>query len=301
MDERKVIVLIDTDSLYYKTSKESVEDSILAFDIMFRNIILETKASYYMAFNSNTPYFRHKIDPQYKGQRGKYPTKLKWTKTLKRYSEEMYGVINVKGAEADDLVAYWNNFKNDSRVTDIVINESGEAVTALLTPIIASGDKDVLNLPGRSFNLNDWKFVDTTVEESQDFLAYQLLCGDASDNILGCGVREEATYKSGEKKGEKYLRRSGITPKVAKAFIEAYKEDRLLMIPRVLQYYIEAFGEAMGVRRFSDTYRMIRMLDDDDSYAYEGLSVMPISIHSVQELVTNIKTDEIDDEQISQV
>ena len=62
---------------YTLESKETLQESILILDEKIRNIFEKTEATHYVIFISNSPYFRHKIDPLYKSQRSKYTSPLK--------------------------------------------------------------------------------------------------------------------------------------------------------------------------------------------------------------------------------
>jgi len=42
------------------------------------------------------------------------------------------------------------------------------------------------------------------------FFLWQLLTGDGTDGIIGCGIREKKVYKSGAKCGQEYMKRDGV-------------------------------------------------------------------------------------------
>ena len=105
----KVLAIIDGDGLVYHSSKETLQGSIDILDEKIQNIFDKTKATHYIIFISNSPYFRHKIDPFYKIGRSKYTSNLKWLKTLKKYLIEGWGAESMNLVEADDLCAYWIN------------------------------------------------------------------------------------------------------------------------------------------------------------------------------------------------
>ena len=77
------LILVDADSLCYQSSKETLQESIQIMDEKIQNMYDKTEATHAAFFISTGRYFRHDIDPFYKSGRGKYPTTLKWLKSLK--------------------------------------------------------------------------------------------------------------------------------------------------------------------------------------------------------------------------
>ena len=145
-------------------SKNSLEESIDAVDNLVAHIFKATKATSYIIFLSKSPYFRHVINPEYKGQRKASP--LLWLKTLKMYLVEKYHASTPPSIEADDAVAYYKT-------------RNPEAV-------ICAIDKDVLKqVAGEHYNYFKRKWVTTTEEEAYKWLYIQALMGDPGDNIKG--------------------------------------------------------------------------------------------------------------------
>ena len=103
------LAIIDADALTYHSSKDSIHESIEIIDEKIQNIFTQTEATHYVLFISNSPYFRHQISPEYKSNRNKYKSPLKWLKTLKKYLIEEWGAQSMDLVEADDLCAYWMN------------------------------------------------------------------------------------------------------------------------------------------------------------------------------------------------
>lgn len=266
--ESKTLAIIDIDSLYYMSCKETAEESIAEFDKKFLGILEYIKADFYAAFNSKSYYFRHEIFKDYKGNRVR-STSLKWVSLLKSYSEVKFNVKTVKMIEADDLVAYWAN-----NAPEIYAESDGNTVkTYKLDIVVVSADKDVLMLPHKTFDFKHWTYQNVSERTSLEFFMYQMLCGDSADNVLGCAKRIPHVYKTGPLAGETYMKRVGVTPKKAESFIEAYKDAKdELLLPRVLQFYIEELGEQKGVLEFSQNYRLLRMLSSDEEFINEGLT-----------------------------
>lgn len=157
-------LLIDGDSICYICSKGSLEESIDAVDSCLKSIFKATDAEEYIIFLSKGPYFRHVINPEYKGQRK--ASSLLWLKTLKMYLVEKYHATTPPEIEADDAVAYYKVLMPDA--------------------VICAIDKDVLKqVPGKHYNYMTRKWVTTTEEEAYKWLYLQALMGDSGDNIKG--------------------------------------------------------------------------------------------------------------------
>ena len=101
------LAIIDGDALMYHSSKDSIHESIEIIDEKIQNIFIQTGATHYVLFISNSPYFRHQISSEYKSNRNKYKIPLKWLKTLKKYLIEEWGAQSMDLVEADDLCAYF--------------------------------------------------------------------------------------------------------------------------------------------------------------------------------------------------
>ena len=234
------LVIIDGDGLCYHSSKETLQESISILDEKMHNIFEKTGATHYVVFISNSPYFRHKIDPLYKSSRGKYTTTLKWLKTLKKYLIEGWGAHSMNEVEADDLCAYWMN--NPIPFYDVVL---------------AAVDKDLLkSIIGTHFNYtykledkNDpesvvkgWN-VETTLEEAYKFTLYQMVVGDNSDGIKGL-----------EGKGEKFFE---------KFFFDG------MTIPDIFKEYVGLYGMYKGIYEFQKNLRLLHMLDCNEDFLRE--------------------------------
>jgi len=194
---KEVIALIDADSLVFYSSKDTIEESIESLKFRISNILTETKATKCIMFlTGGRDGFRYKLYPEYKANRKKrkYGKPLKYLKTLKALMIEEYNSCLIPELEADDLVAYYR---------DTLKDENTET-------IICSPDKDVLhqlagkhwdyrttvlnkNTPDETVIFGRW--VDTTQEMGDRFLAYQLLVGDSTDDIPGIKVRTDYMRK----------------------------------------------------------------------------------------------------------
>lgn len=203
------IALIDADGLLYHSSKTTLEESITSIDERIENIIEKTNCDFYALFLSDKITFRHKICPEYKANRRKYKSRLLWLKTLKAYLIEKYNAYTMDNAEADDLVAYFHYNKlgvignKDVGIhIDTIPNIKGVEMEDIkyeeAEVIICSTDKDLLSgIAGKHFNytyyLEEEDKPSTVVKgyweglanEPDKFIWYQMLIGDAADNITG--------------------------------------------------------------------------------------------------------------------
>lgn len=158
----------------------------------------------YIMFVTTKFNFRDDLVDDYKANRKdtERPINLAWAK---RWAIETLNTHFHKKLEADDLLG-------------IHMSDS---------TILWSLDKDLRQIPGRHLDDETMQVVEVTHEGRLEdrgkkvyfdggigFL-YQLLVGDSTDHILGCGKRIGAVYKSGARKGEDYIKRQGVGPKAA--------------------------------------------------------------------------------------
>lgn len=143
----------------------------------------------------DTPSFRHNVDPMYKANRRERPVGLdSLIASIRKYAlDESIDCVKVDGFEADDCIA---------SITQIGVDIGRDVV-------IASHDKDLCQLlidgrvcllysikpPKRGGNRKEppetayYSTRDLSVEcdlHPSQWIDYQCLVGDASDNIPGC-------------------------------------------------------------------------------------------------------------------
>lgn len=134
---------------------------------------------------------------EYKGNRkAERPIHLTY---VRDYLQEKYPCTMSEGEEADDLIAI-------------------EATNLGPDTVIASIDKDFLQVPCKHYNFlkDEWKTVDEF--EGLKFFYSQILTGDAVDNIVGL-------YRVGPKTAEKILKDCKTEQELYKACVEAYDGD----------------------------------------------------------------------------
>ena len=267
------LCLIDGDGLLYQSSKETLQESILILDEKINNIFEKTEAIHYVIFISNTPYFRHKISPDYKSGRSKYTSPLKWLKTLKKYLIEGWGAQSMNLVEADDLISYWHN--QDLVYSNLYANSDEMGINYRNTgfvqkleeidKIVCSPDKDLLqSVVGKNFNytykledktkpeslVKGW-WVETSVEDASFFIWEQMIMNDNSDGIKGI-------YGKGKAWCDKNFAGKSL------------KEVQHL----VFDEYIKEYGTEQGIHNFQKNFKLLHLLSSDEDFIRE-VGVLP--------------------------
>lgn len=230
----KKIAVIDGDSICYICSRDTVEESISNAKSLMNNIKERSGCTHYYLFLSDGKYFRHKVNPDYKGNRK--GSALKFLRTLKAYLKEEFGGIAYEGLESDDLSAY---VMNNSRIEN--------AKDYNISYLNCSPDKDVRKqVWGNWFDYRSNQSGTTSREEAMKFLYLQALMGDSTDNIKGLpGI--------GEKKAEKILDINGYNAQITLgAYLGAY-EDNI----------------ANGIFEFQKNFRQVYLLREDIDFLSE--------------------------------
>jgi DNA polymerase-1 len=109
------------------------------------------------------PYFRHELEPNYKGGRGRKP--LGYHDVKERLMEN-YKVVSMPGIEADDVMGILATKPNS------------------FDKIIVARDKDMKSVPGKLWDGRQFKIISTA--EADYWHMYQTLVGDRTDNYPGC-------------------------------------------------------------------------------------------------------------------
>ena len=201
-------VLVDGDILAYRaafaTQDGTLEDAEEKVDVLLDFVLEETldfvtpdQYEVYLTGSNNFRFDIAKSHP-YKGNR-KATDKPKYLQHVREYLIKKFGAIVSEGEEADDLIAI-------------------EATRLGPDTIVASIDKDMLQIPCRHFNFNKKEW--TTVDEWSGTLFFytQILTGDDTDNIKGL-------YGIGPKKADKLLLGCTTEEELWKACVKAYDGD----------------------------------------------------------------------------
>lgn len=226
------IALIDGDSLCYLCSKDDILTSLQSIDSLIRSIMSETGSDAYHLFLSTGPYFRHRVNPDYKGNR-KSSSPLKYLKTTKAYLVEEYGGKAFEGVEADDMVA-WASSK---------IQETSDEC------VVCAIDKDVTKqIVGHHFDYKKHIKSHTMPADAAKFLYQQALQGDSTDNITGIP-------RVGEAKAKAIVERCESPTELRAAVLQAYQD------------YYKGIGP--GVYAFQQNFRQVYLLRKDQDFLNE--------------------------------
>lgn len=280
------IAIIDGDALTYHSSKDSIHESIEIIDEKIQNIFIQTGATHYVLFISNSPYFRHQISSEYKSNRNKYKSPLKWLKTLKAYLKERWNAQSMDLVEADDLVSYWYNKDLKTIGNPFNLNETtGEnepKLPEIYEKVICSPDKDLLqSIPGKHFNysykledkynpnsvIKGW-WVETSEAESDDFKRMQVVVGDVTDGVSGLKGKGIEFYE-----------------KISKEIKPSYGE--------LLQLYCVEYGQAQGIFEFQKNYRLLHLLNTDEDFERE-IGQLP-ELPEIREVILNPQIEKLDE------
>jgi len=293
------LVIIDADSLVYHSSKENIYDSIEAIDEKIWSIFEQTETDQFYMFLSQGPYFRTKVNVDYKANRKTRKEVLRYIKTLKAYLRERWGAFSFEGLEADDLVAYVymgcltdrHEFWKQERP------ETNEV-------ILCSTDKDLLNTyPGKHFNYS-WKMLDkgtpqeraekgrwisTVPHEALRFFLYQLLKGDSGDNIKG--ITDKNDWMKQEFKLDNRTGFGDLSVEKVLDSIILEPNDRSAIVRVMGVYYMWKGLE--GISEFYKTYRQVKLLDTPEAvYRELGYNlVLPIP-HKVEDFKDQVPVEE---------
>jgi DNA polymerase-1 len=124
----------------------------------------ETLADSYSVFLTGERNFRRDICPSYKANRPS--ERPKHWQSVREFLVTNHKAMVVNGSEADDQLG---------------IEQDKLGVNT----VIASIDKDLLQIPGRHYNFVKKEYRVVSPEEGLKFLYTQALVGDRSDNITG--------------------------------------------------------------------------------------------------------------------
>lgn len=241
-------VLIDGDLLafssccaieYNAEDPEDIDFQDVLNNIMHRIVMIQrrVRAKKARIFLTGKNNFRKVIDDRYKANR-KDVQPPKTLASAKQALVDMYNAEMIDGLEADDLMA---------------MNQTDKTIIATL-------DKDLMQVPGAHYRwesqhkgekltkVDNFGFLNLTdrakgkVEGGgSKFFCYQLLIGDATDNVIGCGIKTTAVYKSGAKAGQEYTRRKGVGAVAAFDLLDECTDYKSCM-QAVIREYKDVFG-----------------------------------------------------------
>jgi len=207
--------LVDGDIITYrcgfscedKSLKEAYDNVDELMDYILTECSFYNQTGDYEVYltGKGVPNYRDRIAKSavYKGNRNQ--PKPKHLTDLRDYLVEKYDAKVSMGEEADDLIGI-------------------EATKIGPFCVIASVDKDMLQIPAYHFNFNrnEWTVVDAV--SGIRFFYKQILTGDAADNIKGL-------YRVGPKKADKILGDAATEDDLWECVVKAYDGD----IERILE------------------------------------------------------------------
>ncbi len=254
LDYESPTLNIDGDLIVYQTCCIFDEDDDMSRNQIIKyinkkveNLMRSADCDTYIMFVTTNTNFRDDLVDDYKANRDPKdkPVNLAWAK---RWCTKNLNTHYHAKLEADDLLG-------------IYMNENS---------ILWSLDKDLRQVPGNHLDDESQKIVEITEEgiikvtekvsssgkitkkvyfDGTIGLYYQLLVGDSTDYIVGCGVRSSAVYKSGPNAGKSYTKRKGIGPMAAvsvltKAAMAKGKRPLLeVALEAVIVEYKKVFGK----------------------------------------------------------
>lgn len=206
MGKRKV--LIDGDIVAYRAAfatqddlpKDAEEKTEVLLDYILEETLDFPTPDQFEVYLTGRDNFRHEIAKShpYKGNR-KSVEKPIHLGHVRDYMVQKFNATVSEGEEADDLIAI-------------------EATRCGPETVVASIDKDMLQIPCKHFNFskNEW----TTVDEwsGLQFFYTQILTGDRADNIIGL-------YRVGPVKAGKLLGDCTTEQELWEACVKAYDGD----------------------------------------------------------------------------
>lgn len=165
----------------------------------------------YIMFVTTKFNFRNHLVDDYKANRDdkERPVNLAWAK---QWAVSKLNTHFVKWMEADDLLGthqtdtsvIWSLDKDLRQISGAHLDDA----TMKLVNISENGSlrRDVILKPNGKVKKTKYHFTGLIG------LYFQLLTGDTTDWIVGCGKRVTKVYKSGPKKGGEYIARVGVGP-----------------------------------------------------------------------------------------
>jgi hypothetical protein len=273
------LAIIDGDSLCYLGSKTDTLQQILEkVDNKIHEILVETKADYYVLLISKGKYFRHTISKSIDTPEGSYKsnrtyTTQPWVKTIKEYLIVKYKAVWYPNLEADDVAAWLMNKK------EFDVSNQPE-LWGTINKILVAKEKDLLySIPGKHLNFSkklsseEWgmEWIETSINDAPFFIWEQMVCGDVGDNVTGLW-----------KKGKAWCGKNFES--------KSLREVQHL----VFDEYIKDYGAEKGIYEFSKNYRLLYMLKTNEDFIRE-VGYIP-TLPEFQKVSLNSQIEKLDDD-----
>jgi 5'-3' exonuclease len=182
-----MLALIDGDVVVYRvgfaSENQTEAQNCINAELVMEDILNATNTESYRVFLSDKleNNFRYKIDNSYKANRKDAP-KPKYYDSLRLFLQQNYQAEFTPGQEADDALGI-------AQCTTLGLKAKYNASIGPdphpYESVICSIDKDLLQIPGRHYNLSTGVHTTVTYIEGLRSFYRQLLIGDRVDNITG--------------------------------------------------------------------------------------------------------------------
>ena len=202
----------------------------------------------YIMFVTTKTNFRDDLVEDYKANRAdvERPVNLIWAKrwcleNLNNHYHKKLEADDLLGIHMSDSTVLWSLDKDLRQIPGKYLDDATGEVIEVTHEGILRVDKITSKTTGKT---KDKVYFDGTIG-----FYYQLLIGDSTDHIVGCGRRERAVYKSGAKKGQEYIVRKGVGSGAALKILynaHLYAGGRPVLdvaLEAVIAEYKKVFGE----------------------------------------------------------
>jgi len=248
----KILTIIDISSEYYSTcyncnkEDDNRRDDFSyykeTFDNYIENILIDTKATHYLAFGDGYTSFRKQLFSDFKGDRKKKSQYFKFMTDLKVYGTTKWIVITNNILESDDLCL-------------IHANE----IISFDKIIIASKDSDLRQFNGNFFDYGYKRkklhisdaFEEITHDQAIHNLWKQVLIkghNNKVDYLVACGVESAKGYLAAFSTNQKKLA-------VLNAFILGMDKEKY-----IISRNIKGYGLMKGIEKFQKAFTQSYLL-----------------------------------------
>ena len=234
----KKLLILDADSLIWAVAYKFSEDKIKPEDfwmvenrctLELKDILVKSGCDQFVGLmGSSEPTFRHRLalTAPYKGTRKEKPDwYIQLSPVIKKFLESKYDFKTVEGIEVDDALAMIANKHEDENIE----------------LILASKDKDMLQIEGKHYNYSTETWLLVSKEQSEKNIWEQVLKGDSSDSVGGI---------------------PGIGAKKASTILEGHPVEQYPFI--VLAAYIKFFGIRSGALKFAEACNLLILLSEGE-------------------------------------
>jgi 5'-3' exonuclease len=211
-------------------TEKSLDDVKYNLNNILLSIFTKLDIGFYLGFLDGKNNFRKQINPLYKSNRKDF-IPPKWIDEARNFLISDYNFKRFDCAEADDLCLIHAKHFSDRNI------------------ILVSNDKDILHT-GVAYNWKTDTIIANSEEDTNRYLAIQLLQGDVADGVIGC-------KNIGKVKAERILN-------------EVQDSNYL---PRVLQEYIRIYGLYEGVVQFNLTFHSLYIRKELKELPCDGIEI----------------------------